>query len=64
PYDDVIGFIEHEGKDYAYKGYWKVYTNVEEMKNLFQKYADCKQYYLKQYEVGISLQCLCHTIID
>ena len=37
PYDDVIGFIEHEGKDYAYKGYWKVYANVEEMKHLFQK---------------------------
>ena len=64
PYEDVIGFIEHEGKDYAYKGYWKVYANVEEMKNLFQKYTDCKQYYLKQYGEGISLQCLCHTIID
>ena len=64
PYDDVIGFIEHEGKDYAYKGYWKVYANVEEMKHLFKKYADCKQYYLKQYEQGISLQCLCDTIID
>lgn len=64
PYDDVIGFIEHEGKDYAYKGYWKVYANVDEMKNLFQKYTECKQYYLKQYKEGIPLQRLCHTIID
>ncbi|MFR3995812.1 MAG: DUF3793 family protein, partial [Turicibacter sp.] len=64
PYEDVIGFIEHQGKDYVYKGYWKVYANVEEMKNLFQKYADCKQYYLKQYGEGISLQRLCDKIID
>lgn len=28
PTEDVLGFIEHGGKDYAYSGYWKVYGNV------------------------------------
>lgn len=59
PYEDVIGFIDHQGKDYIYKGFWKVYANVEEKKALFQAYSACKQDYLKQYEEGISLQWLC-----
>ena len=28
PIEDVVGFMEHSGKEYLYSGYWKVYENV------------------------------------
>ena len=38
PMADVKGFIKYEGKNYLYCGYWKVYENVEERKELFRTY--------------------------
>ena len=38
PLADVKGFIEHNGKDFLYQGYWKVYENVEERKKMFSIY--------------------------
>lgn len=32
PLCDVKGFIEYEGKDFLYCGYWKIYGNVEKAK--------------------------------
>lgn len=43
PVEDVKGFIQHEGKDFLYSGYWKVYENVPEKKRLFRKYEDAKE---------------------
>jgi len=30
PAEDVKGFVENEGKNFLYSGYWKVYADVEE----------------------------------
>lgn len=57
-YEDVIGFIQHQGQDYLYKGYWKVYHEVKQKKQLFNTYSECTKQYLKQYQAGILLKNL------
>lgn len=38
PLEDVRGFIEHEGKEFLYSGYWKVYQNPAETVRVFELY--------------------------
>lgn len=40
PLCDVEGFIENDGKNFLYSGYWKVYKNVEEKIALFKSYEE------------------------
>ena len=42
PLEDVIGFIENEGRNYLYSGYWKVYADVERKVELFEAYEKAK----------------------
>lgn len=37
PIEDVRSYIECDGKDYLYCGYWKVYHNVDHCKKLFAR---------------------------
>lgn len=43
PIEDVIGFITHNGKNYLYSGYWKVYKDVKEKQRLFNQYEKAKE---------------------
>ena len=43
PVDDVMGFLENQGKNYAYCGYWKVYKNVEQAKRQFAAYDQVRE---------------------
>lgn len=43
PVEDVVGFIEHKGKNYLYSGYWKVYENVASKMKLFEDYENAKE---------------------
>ena len=47
PVEDIIGFIENEGRNFAYSGYWKVYKNVAEAMSLFKDYDTAKKVALK-----------------
>lgn len=40
PIEDVKGFIENQGKNFLYSGYWKVYGQVEEKISLFRKFEE------------------------
>lgn len=40
--EDVQGFIEHNGKDYLYSGYWKVYEDIAVKKYIFKQYEEAK----------------------
>lgn len=42
PIEDVKGFIENQGKNFLHSGYWKVYGQVEEKMNLFQKFEEAQ----------------------
>lgn len=43
PVDDVQGFIENRGMNFLYVGYWKVYGNLLEAIETFQKYDFVKE---------------------
>lgn len=43
PVEDVTGFIENQGRNYLYIGYWKVYSNLSEAIHLFNKYNEAKE---------------------
>lgn len=58
PIEDVVGYIEHEGNDYLYNGYWKVYSNVEETKDRFKKFDEATEYMLRMMLNGEDLSTL------
>lgn len=43
PVEDVVGFIEHKGKNYLYSGYWKVYEDVASKRKIFEAYENAKE---------------------
>ena len=59
PLEDVSGFIENNGKNYLYSGYWKVYKNAEEKIRLFKTYKDIKKYFVEQIENGRQIHQIC-----
>ena len=59
PLEDVSGFIENNGKNYLYSGYWKVYKNDEEKIRLFKTYKDIKKYFVEQIENGKQIYQIC-----
>lgn len=38
PIEDVKGFIQNEGKNFRFSGYWKVYGNEEKARKTFELY--------------------------
>ena len=43
PAKDVMGFIENNGKDFLYMGYWKVYADLPECKRIFRAYSQARE---------------------
>lgn len=43
PVDDVIGFMENDGKNFLHSGYWKVYSNIDEKVKIFNSYEKAKE---------------------
>ncbi len=43
PPKDVVGFVKHQGKDYQYSGYWKVYDDLEEALLIFESYRKARE---------------------
>lgn len=56
PVEDVLGFIENEGKNYLYAGYWKVYGNVVETMALFESYNEAKEQLIRMISQGIEIR--------
>ena len=55
PAVDVRGFMEHDGKDFLYSGYWKVYGNVRETVSLFREFGQAKERVMQLVTMGFSL---------
>lgn len=55
PLLDVIGFINHKGKNCKCCGLWKVYCNESETKKLFEKLKKCSNIYLQVFAEGRSI---------
>lgn len=55
PLEDVIGFIEQEGKNYKCSGLWKVYCNECEAIKLFARFKKCTAVYMRLFTNGRSI---------
>ena len=53
PIEDIYGFINH--KSCKYTGYWKVYGNVEQAKDIFRKYDSCRNAVVNRMSMGKTL---------
>ena len=56
PIDDVKCFIEKDGKDSLFSGYWKVYNNPGRAKLIFWAYDKAKTSAVNEYLVGKSIR--------
>lgn len=56
PIADVKGFIENEGKNFVYSGYWKVYENVAEAMRLFRQYDMEREMAVREVIRGLSIR--------
>ena len=52
PLGDVLGFIEHGGKDCLCCGLWKAYTDPCAAQRCFDRCAKCTSVYRRLYESG------------
>ena len=58
PLEDVQGFIQNDGKNYLFKGFWKVYAKEEASRERFALYMKCREIYLRCYYQGKSVSRL------
>lgn len=56
PHEDVKAFIKNEGKDCLCTGYWKVYSNVNHAKKIFESYDQAKQMVLQMVANGMDIK--------
>ena len=55
PLPDVTGFIEQSGRNCKCCGVWKVYSNENETKALFDRFRKCTEVYRKVFARGRTL---------
>ena len=55
PLGDVIGFIEHEGKNCKCADCWKVYCDEHEARKTFAKFKKCRDVYARLWQEGRSI---------
>lgn len=55
PVEDVVGFIENEGRNYLYSGYWKVYGNVTRARSTFERYNAAREEAIRLISAGMEI---------
>lgn len=55
PVEDVTGFIENDGENFLYSGYWKVYENMPEKVKLFDRFEHAKETLIQLLSNGLSI---------
>lgn len=58
PMEDVIGYIENEGRCCKCIGCWKVYGDVLAAEKRFKCFKKCKNVFVRRFEEGSSLERL------
>ncbi len=56
PLADVIGFIDHKGRDCKCCGIWKVYCNENEARKVFCRLEKCTQVYQRVFANGRNIE--------
>jgi hypothetical protein len=63
PVEDVTGFIEYQGTQSLYTGYWKVYKDKDEKIRLFESFENAKEGMIQLLSRGlcmVDIINLCH----
>ena len=60
PVEDVIGFIQNDGENFLYSGYWKVYTNLSEALEHFERYNLAKETAVRMVSEGKDIFQILH----
>lgn len=55
PLEDVVGFMENQGRDCKLCGYWKVYSDVERAREMFEEMTRCRETVLARLAGGMSI---------
>lgn len=55
PIEDVAGFIENKGENYLLCGCWKVYSDANRAKKIFDNYTKCRTYLCNKLNQGIDI---------
>lgn len=55
PVEDVVGFVENNGKNFLYSGYWKVYENQKTKVKLFDKFKVAEETLIHLLSNGLSM---------
>ncbi|MGN0141050.1 MAG: DUF3793 family protein [Roseburia sp.] len=58
PACDVLGFIENEGQNYLYSGYWKVYANLPEALAVFKSYDEAREKVIRMVSRGMEVSMI------
>ena len=58
PAKDVMGFIENNGKDFLYMGYWKVYADLPECKRIFRAYSQARERMIHLVSRGMKIDAI------
>ena len=61
PIDDVKCFIEKDGKDSLFSGYWKVYNNPVRAKMIFWAYDKAKTSAVNEYLIGKNIRDIAYV---
>ena len=61
PIDDVKCFIEKDGKDSLFSGYWKVYNNPGRAKMIFWAYYKAKTSAVNEYLIGKNIRDIAYV---
>lgn len=56
PTKDVSGFIENEGKNFLYIGYWKVYSDLSECMRVFAGYNWAREKVIQMFSGGMGVR--------
>lgn len=55
PVEDVVGFVENNGKNFLYSGYWKVYEHQKAKVKLFDKFKVAEETLIHLLSNGLSM---------
>ena len=55
PLEDVVGFIENQGRNYTCCGYWKAYGDPEAARRRFDRYRRCTAVWKERFRRGAAI---------
>ena len=55
PPEDVTGFVRHRGQNFKFCGHWKVYSNEQKARRIFERYDRCRCAVCNRLAEGMSI---------